>query len=1152
MGDRELRESILRKSYDFGRWKMLNEYVFRDTKWYNEPQHVFDEADKVKKGSQLGIVKLDDGKSLAIFEVEVNDKVRITKNRVELRDIAAKHIDQHITHGALVIYYSKNQKDYRFSFIAKQTEFADDGQLVKTETHPKRFTYVLGENESCTTASKRLLELAAKKEQTPVEIKDVIDAFSVEKLNNEFFKKYKEHYFRFNSFISEEKSYRKGIFKIKNGETEEEISKNEKPIRDFTKKLLGRIVFLHFLQKKGWMGCPINTEEWKNGDKLFMQNLFANYKGKDYFHSKCLKELFFKTLNNPDRDRNLFSITNTRVPYLNGGLFDNDFEESNIIDFPPDYFKDLLDFFEQYNFTIDENSPEDHDVGIDPEMLGHIFENLLEENREKGTFYTPKEIVHYMCQESLIKYLTTHLAHDKDIESFITKQEVSDYLKQKEIAVKLNVKLKEVKICDPAIGSGAFPIGLLQEIFKARLHIYPYLRTSEPFNPATIKKEIIQQSIYGVDIEKGAVDIARLRFWLSLVVDEDVPEPLPNLDYKIMQGNSLLERYYGVNLQFEVKKFETTRQKKNVDLFGNVVDAQTSITEFLQTKRESKEFDIKELEDKYFYSNNASEKKAIRKKIRDFENEFITEQLDKKAEEIKSRIGLREHDLREYEKGYKETIKRKAKTRGEEAQRERLLKKINTIKKDIELLKAEHRKISEGKKKLDVMKPEEKLYFLWHLYFIDVFKNSGFDIVIGNPPYIQLQKMGIDADMLQESGFETFVRTGDIYCLFYELGNRVLKPNGVLTFITSNKWMRASYGSVLRNYFMHNCNPLKLIDFGGYQVFENATVDTNILISEKAHNLRQTQTCILGKNIKSLNYMSDYFRQNSQISSFTGENSWVVLSALEQGIKSKIERIGTPLKEWDISIYRGVLTGFNEAFIISQEVRDKLISESPKSAEIIRPILRGRDIHKFQAQWNGMYLIATHTGYTGPTGKRIPPVNIDAYPAVRKHLDGYWKEIEARLDQGDTPYHLRSCIYMDDFFRPKIIYPEITKFINFYFDENENYYANNKCFILTGERTEFLTAFLNSSLFKYCFLNNFPELLGGTRELRKVFLEKIPVIKITDEQNEIFSKKVKQVQELKKRNGETKALEKEIDNLIFDLYELTAIEKETIGFIEIL
>jgi hypothetical protein len=283
----------------------------------------------------------------------------------------------------------------------------------------------------------------------------------------------------------------------------------------------------------------------------------------------------------------------------------------------------------------------------------------------------------------------------------------------------------------------------------------------------------------------------------------------------------------------------------------------------------------------------------------------------------------------------------------------------------------------------------------------------------------------------------------------------------------------------------------------------------------------------------------------------------VVLSALEQGIKSKIEKIGTPLRDWEIQINYGIKTGFNGpldkggCFIITQNKRDELIEKCPKAVDIIRPILRGRDIQKYRAEWSQLYVIGTF-----PSLK----LNIENFPAVKNHLLSFGK---SRLEQSGKPgarkeTHNRwfetqdSISYWDDFFRPKIIYPEITKFINFYFDENENYYANNKCFILTGERTEFLTAFLNSSLFKYCFLNNFPELLGGTRELRKVFLEKIPVIKITDEQNEIFSKKVKQVQELKKRNGETKALEKEIDNLIFDLYELTAIEKETIGFIEIL
>jgi adenine-specific DNA-methyltransferase len=297
--------------------------------------------------------------------------------------------------------------------------------------------------------------------------------------------------------------------------------------------------------------------------------------------------------------------------------------------------------------------------------------------------------------------------------------------------------------------------------------------------------------------------------------------------------------------------------------------------------------------------------------------------------------------------------------------------------------------------------------------------------------------------------------------------------------------------------------------------------------------------------------MSDYFRQNGEAMSFDTKSSWTVLSSIEQKIKNKIEKAGVPLKDWKISIYRGILTGFNDAFIITKETRDKIIADSPKNAEIIRPILRGRDVQKYRADWQSLYIIASHNGYINSQGEQISPVNIDKYPVIKQHLEKYWNEIRKRQDQGITPYNLRSCVYMDDFFRPKIVYPNMTKFLPFYYD-TFGYYTNQKCFIITGENIPFLTAFLNSSLFKFCFKENFPELQGGTRELSKIFFDKIPVIKITKKQSKVFELKVTEIQKLKIQEKDTLHLEKEIDQLIFDLYELTPEERQAIGFIDII
>ena len=292
---------------------------------------------------------------------------------------------------------------------------------------------------------------------------------------------------------------------------------------------------------------------------------------------------------------------------------------------------------------------------------------------------------------------------------------------------------------------------------------------------------------------------------------------------------------------------------------------------------------------------------------------------------------------------------------------------------------------------------------------------------------------------------------------------------------------------------------------------------------------------------------SDFVQQQNTVCDFSSSDSWVILSPIEQSIKRKIEAVGTPLKDWDINIYRGVLTGYNDAFIISSEKRDEILAncqtdeERQKTAELIRPILRGRDIKRYGYVDSGLYLINTHNGVKG----KIPRIDINDYPAVKAHLDQYWDKIEKRADQGDTPYNLRNCAYLEDFSKPKIIYPNMTKYMPFVYDDN-NYLTNQKCFIITGKNVAYLTAFFNSSLFKYCFRDSFPELQGGTRELSKIFFDKIPVCKISENQNRLF---LELVEDIQYEYTKQKALQ--IDTMFFDLYALSTEEKKVIGFVEI-
>ncbi|MFN4233239.1 MAG: Eco57I restriction-modification methylase domain-containing protein [Bacteroidia bacterium] len=1117
MDKKTLQNSILEKAYQPSTWLEVMKDYFGAKKFHQKPQPVSLPSNEIAHTAfELGSFYTVDERLVGIYEVHLTDKALIERNRVGLRNLF-KSIIRYDLDAALIVYVQ--DKKWRFSYVS-EIRTAEG----KKETEPKRYTYLFGEGESCRTAAERFDKLKGK----PIYLNDLFEAFSVEKLNKEFFKIYKEFYEKFWKYLAANKQY--NILLSDKRYKDDEV-KREKPIRDFAKKLLGRIVFLQFLQKKGWMGVPAKNAEWKGGDIKFLQNLFANSKNKQSFHSNELRTLFFETLNEK-RPNHLAPISlgkDIKIPYLNGGLFEKDLSYTNNIDFPEDYFAQLLDFFEQYNFTIDENDPYDSEVGIDPEMLGHIFENLLEENREKGAFYTPKEIVHYMCQESLIEYLHTQLPdyNKADIELLVRNNQVSPAFAQYKTANEVNNKLKAVKICDPAIGSGAFPMGLLKEIFECRRVLYGYLKTNEKFDPAQVKKEIIQQNIYGVDLENGAVEIARLRFWLALVVDETEPQPLPNLDYKIMQGNSLLESFAGIDLQNLMNADDEVLVEEKTQLtLGSEFDAPVKqMTIFTKAHKDELFTLIKKYFDPDEWENQTGEvidKAAVKKQINDFVEGKIHAFILKCQRDLNKEIKAAEKKWKEAGVTDHSKLNQKSKE----------YKQYTDWKKQLHELDAIEEKL------VALQKSDDKPYFLWHLWFKDVFDKGGFDIVIGNPPYIQLQKDGGSlAKQYENQGFETFERTGDIYSLFYEKGMQLLKNKGVLTYITSNKWMRAGYGKSTRAFFCKH-NPLKLIDLGS-GIFESATVDTNILTLQKTAqqpNTYSLQALDLSKekHISSFDNYADKWITLTQLSA----DSWTIANEIEQCIKAKIERIGKPLKEWDIQINYGIKTGYNEAFIIDGKKKNELIAQDPKSAEIIKPILRGRDIKRYKAEFADLWLINTHNGVKE---KNIPRIDVEKnYPAIYAHLKQFEPQLKKRQDKGDHWTNLRNCAYIEEFEKEKIIYPNMTLFLPFIYD-NKGFYTNQKCFIITSKSVnlKFLTGMFNSKVSHRWIRENCPELQGGTRELSKIFFENLPIPQITQNQQRPFIALVEQILALKEQGKDTTALEQQIDHLVYKLYELT-------------
>lgn len=551
--NKETFKRLFQSKFNLSKWQMLLQDYFHADKVRVSPE-VLDEDAEDRKGYFLGSMTTQDNYELGFFYYEMEDG-SVLRRKVGLRNLIRPYLGYGFD-AALAVF--NDGTNWRLSLIC---------DLKEDATSTKRFTYVFGDEKAFYKTPILRFESLRTKANEFLEIKK---AFSVEALSDDFFDEYRKQYAEFVKFLTGKEYVKKGNKWVeqKTGEPDAQyftsFKKNDKLVRDYIKKMMGRIVFLYFLQSKGWLA----------GNLHYMHDLFydASDEVKGDFLDKVLEPMFFGLLNTRPEDRSSAPLVNgvgvkyipnsDEIPYLNGGLFQQEKIDEVESVFPAGMFQSLFDFFDSYNFTIDENDPNDAEVGVDPEMLGKIFENLLEDNKDKGAFYTPKEIVRYMCQESLTAYLQTGIddAEVKEhIANFVKTNDVEELGgASSELAMSIDQKLIDVKICDPAIGSGAFPMGLLRELYACRKSIEIF----EEDNAADIKRHIIQNNIYGVDIEKGAVDIARLRFWLALIIDEKEPMPLPNLDFKIMQGNSLLESYKGVDLDVTSKKLKTGKDTK--------------------------------------------------------------------------------------------------------------------------------------------------------------------------------------------------------------------------------------------------------------------------------------------------------------------------------------------------------------------------------------------------------------------------------------------------------------------------------------------------------------------------------------------------------------------------------------------------------------
>ena len=1060
---------------------------------------------------------------LQIFDITVSDRVMMERNRVNIQKLVRAVMADYSCAFMLFHYGDDSRWDWRFTFCHKKGS-------QKDVTDSKRYTFLLGPGQSCRTAANNFNKLYENRDT--LDMSKIEEAFSVEALTKQFYRDLFEW-------------YQWAVSDASNITFPNDTAIEDDDRDDIEKKIIRmitRIMFVWFIKQKELVPDRIFDADFLS---TILKDFDPYSKTEGNYYNAILQNLFFGTLNRAIKDENgntrkfassskrdvktlyryaeLFSISEqevinlfAEVPFLNGGLFEcldktrySDGVEQcynfdgfsrNDARFADGRFKHravvpnnlffaaeigLISILSRYNFTIEENSPEEQQVALDPELLGKVFENLLgaynPETREtarnqSGSFYTPREIVNYMVDESLIAYL----GNNDFVRSLFSSDFSFDEAEAEEYK-RTAERLKRVKILDPACGSGAFPMGLLNRIVEILERISP------DENVYDLKLSVIENCLYGSDIQSIAAQITKLRFFISLICDceKDASKPnfgiptLPNLETKFVSANTLIA-------------------KKKRDLQGNLFEN----PEIEQTKRK-----LAEIRHKHFSAKSASTKYRLRKEDEELRGKLINLLSDDN--------GFAQDDAKQ-------------------------LAKWNPYDQN---------------DTSSFFDPE------WMFGVAD-----GFDIVIGNPPYIQLQNnSGELAKLYEDCGYSTFARTGDIYCLFYERGWQLLKEGGYLCYITSNKWMRAGYGDKTRGFFANKTNPMLLIDFAGVKIFESATVDTNILLFSKSDNLHKTLCAVTNKQNKdSVNNLSDFVRQQDIICDFSTSDSWVVLSPIEQSIKKKIEAVGTPLKDWDIQINYGIKTGCNEAFIISTEKRKEILDncqtedERKRTAELIRPILRGRDIKRYSHEWANLWLIYIPWHFPYQFDETIQGASTKAeeafklqYPAVYSHMLQY-KESLLKRNKAETGIRYEwyamqrwGAKYWEDFNKPKIMYPNMTKYIPFYYDE-KGFYQNDKSFMITGNFVAYLTAFLNSSLFKFCFLNNFPELQGGTRELRKIFFDKIPVLQVTKEINDSFISKINDIQE---KYTTQKAME--IDAMLFELYRLTEEERKTIGFVEI-
>ena len=1002
----------------------------------------------VRRYKRIGTYTDPTGEPIDLLIVYLHQDHSLDRARTMQRNFAAYHLKQRTADNAVIAYVSDSQANWRFSMVRREpvVTFSEAGNLIaKDELTPvRRYSFLVGQNEGSHTAQQQLFPILEDDKHDPT-LERLEEAFNIETVTKEFFERYK------NLFLHLKEELDRLV--AKDQQVKAEFTEKKLDTANFAKKLLGQIVFLYFLQKKGWIGVPLDGK-WGDGSKRFLQGLFADKTAYDNFFNDVLEPLFYKALALENTD-NIYAPLNVRIPFLNGGLFEpmNNYDWQNtdiLID--NTVFESIFTTFDLYNFTVREDEPLEKEVAVDPEMLGKVFENLLEvtDRKSKGAFYTPREIVHYMCQESLINYLATAMGDAvprDDLATFIRVGELAvqndtakeagtvsyTYQMPESIrihAVKLDEALANIKICDPAIGSGAFPVGMMQEIVKAREVLTTYIGESAERTVYNFKRQAIQESIYGVDIDPGAIDIAKLRLWLSLVVDEDDYhhiKPLPNLDYKIVCGNSLLQTDH--------------------DLFND----------HLYTA-------LEQLKDEYFSTVQPEKKNELRAKIS---------------------------------------------------------RQIETILAD------------------------DDVNFDVKVYFSEVFhgKSQGFDIVIGNPPYLNVELIPEADKKYYSKVYSTFYKRSDIFGIFFELGlKRLTNDAGNVTFIIPSQILNNDSYKKLRDLFLNN-KWLREVMYLGDKIFQEANNDVCILFLDK----NQPEHIRI---IDALDY-NEWVTTEVDLGYFsTFDNYMSIDDPAEASIFNKIFDKSNVRVAMEFEVFQGVVTGRNDAYVFDD---DTGVNKSGVEKENLKTLVLGRDFERWLLRSTSRRLLYMNGD-----------VKISSYPKTEKWLQNFKSKLQERREVKNKVIPWFSLQWPREKAKldltPKILVQgtrnqRLKTRLVATIDHIGVYGLQSVNFIIPRKGKNsfslyYLLAILNSSTVNFLYQTKFLNVA-----IKASYIKKTPFPKATPHEQETLVQKVKAIFALtdsdnystsKDKKKQVKAYEDQINEIVFDLYGFTDDEKEII------